>query len=82
LIFHLTQKRRKTMAEDPKDLTKKRPFLAQIPVRVWNCDDLKEMISKQIRAHVKDVELAKKLEHSLGDEVAYGDGGGGGVGVA
>ena len=70
------------MAVEKKDKTRKRPIIAQIPVRVWNCDDLKEMINKQIRAHVKDVELSKKLEHALGDEVAYNDGGGGGVGVA
>jgi hypothetical protein len=70
------------MAVDKNDKIRKKPIIAQIPVRVWNCDDLKEMINRQIRAHVKDVELAKKLEHALGDEVAYNDGGGGGVGVA
>ncbi len=70
------------MTEEKKDRTRKKPFIAQIPVRVWNCEDLKEMLSKQIRAHVKDVKIAKKLEHALGDEVAYNDGGGGGVGVA
>ena len=68
------------MAEEKKDKIRRKPIIAQIPVRVWNCDDLKEMISRQIRAHVKDVEIAKKLEHALGDEVAYNDGGG--VGVA
>ncbi len=61
---------------------RKKPIVAQIPVRVWSCEDLKEMITEQIKAHVKDVDLAKKLEHALGDEVAYNDGGGGGVGVA
>ncbi len=70
------------MAGEKKDTIRKKPIIAQIPVRVWNCEDLKEMISKQIRAHVKDVEVARKLEHALGDEVAYNDGGGGGVGVA
>nr|WP_296918624.1 hypothetical protein [Thiocapsa sp.] len=40
------------------------------------------MIGETIRATVKDVELAKRLEHALGDEIAYNDGGGGGVGVA
>ena len=70
------------MAQEKDDKIRKKPIIAQIPVRVWNCDDLKEMISKQIRAHVKDVHVAKKLEHALGDEVAYNDGGGGGVGVA
>jgi hypothetical protein len=52
-------------------------------VKVWNCEDLKALIREQVHAHVKDVELAKKLERALGDQVAYGDGGGGGnVGVA
>jgi hypothetical protein len=59
---------------------KDRPEPTRIPV--WNCDDLKSLISKTIQAHVKDVELAKRLEHSLADEIAYNDGGGGGVGVA
>jgi len=53
-----------------------------IKVQVWNCDDLRALIGKTLKAHVKDVSLARRLEHALGDEVAYGDGGGGGVGVA
>ncbi len=51
-------------------------------VTVWKCEDLKALIQKHIQTHVKDVELAKRLEHALGDEIAYGTGGGGGVGVA
>ncbi len=57
------------------------PARVSLPVDIWSCDDLKAMISKELGAHVKDVELLKKLEHALGDEVAYGDGGGGNVGV-
>lgn len=49
---------------------------------VWSCEDLKSVLSEAIRAEVKDVELARRLEHALGDEIAYGDGGGGGVGIA
>jgi hypothetical protein len=54
------------------------------PARVdlWKCEDLKHLIKEEIRAHVKDVELAKKLEQALGDKVAYGDGGGGNVAVS
>ncbi len=59
-----------------------KPITMQLSVDVWKCDEIKALLSKTIRAHVKDVELAKRLEHALGDEVAYGDGGGGGVGVA
>jgi hypothetical protein len=51
-------------------------------VDVWSCDDLKAVLGDAIRAQVKDVELARRLEHALGDEIAYGDGGGGGVGIA
>jgi len=52
-------------------------------IQVWKCEDLKALIKEQVHAHVKDVELAKRLERALGDQVAYGDGGGGGnVGVA
>lgn len=50
---------------------------------VWKCKDLKALIKEQVRAHVKDVQLARTLEKALADEIAYGDGGGGGnVGVA
>jgi len=54
------------------------------PTRVdlWKCEDLKHLIREEIRTHVKDVELAKKLEQALGDKVAYGDGGGGNVAVS
>ncbi len=51
-------------------------------VDVWKCDDLKQMLGEAVRAHVKDVDLARRLEHALADEIAYGDGGGGGVGIA
>lgn len=54
-----------------------------IKVDLWKCEDLKAIIRREVQAHVKDVELAKKLEKALGDHVVYGDGGGGGhVGVA
>lgn len=54
-----------------------------VKMDVWKCEDLKALISKEVRAHVKDVEIAKRLERALGDAVVYGDGGGGGhVGVA
>jgi len=54
-----------------------------VKIDLWKCEDLKAIISKEVHAHVKDVELAKKLEKALGDHVVYGDGGGGGhVGVA
>lgn len=69
---------------DEKPRGSKTPFqmVAQMPVRVWKCQDLRELLSEQIRAHVTDVEVAQRLEHLLADEIAYGDGGGGGVGVA
>ena len=78
----MAEKEDQIMAEKNRCKIRKKPIIAQVPVRVWNCDDLKEMINEQIKAHVKDVEIAKKLEHALGDEVAYNDGGGGGVGIA
>lgn len=53
-----------------------------LKANVWRCEDLKALISKQIRTHVKDVSLAQRLEHALADEIAYGTGGGGNVGVA
>ncbi len=59
-----------------------RPKREAMRLRVWKCADLKLLIRKQIRAQVRDVEMAKRLEHALGDEIAYGTGGGGGVGVA
>ena len=52
-------------------------------IDLWKCEDIKALIKKEVRAHVKDVELAAKLEKALGDHIVYGDGGGGGhVGVA
>jgi len=60
---------------------RKKPVKMVVPVDVWKCDDLRELIKDRVRAHVKDVELAKRLEQALGEEVAYGDGGGGNVGV-
>ena len=61
----------------------KKPVRVSVPVDVWKCEDLKAIISQEIRAHVTDVDLAERLERALGDQVAYGDGGGGGnVGVA
>ncbi len=67
------------MNEEERKLQPKREFMT---VNVWKCEDLKALIHKHIEAHVKDVEMAKRLEHALGDEIAYGTGGGGGVGVA
>lgn len=59
----------------------KRPVASKADV--WKCKDLKAIIKDQVRVHVKDVALARKLEKALGDFIAYGDGGGGGhVGVA
>lgn len=62
----------------------KKPTGRAIPTRadLWKCKDLKELIKQEIRAHVKDVQLARKLEQALGDKVAYGDGGGGNVAVS
>lgn len=58
---------------------RKRP----VKTDLWKCKDLKALIKEQVRTHVKDVALARKLEKALADEIAYGDGGGGGnVGVA
>ncbi len=71
------------MSAEEKGSGHKRPMKVALAVDVWKCQDLKELMREEIRAHVKDVELAKKLEQALGDKVAYGDGGGGGnVGVA
>jgi hypothetical protein len=53
-----------------------------VMIDVWKCEDLKAVIKEAINVHVKDVDLAKRLEHALADEIVYGDGGGGGVGVA
>lgn len=61
----------------------KKPVRISVPIDVRKCEDLKAIISQEIRAHVTDVDLAERLERALGDQVAYGDGGGGGnVGVA
>ena len=60
------------------DISKKRPMKVAVPVDLWKCEDLKQIISETVRAHVKDVELAKKLENALGHDIVYGDGGGGG----
>lgn len=59
-----------------------KPRPKTVKLEVWKCEDLKKVIQTTLKAHVKDVELASRLEHALGDEIAYGDGGGGGVGVA
>ena len=58
---------------------KLRPRKLPVMIDVWNCEDLKILIGEKIRAEVKDVETAKRLEHLLADEVAYGTGGSGGV---
>ena len=52
------------------------------PVTVFSCKELKAAIAREIRSSVGDRELATRLINSLGTEVAYGTGGGGGVGVA
>ena len=54
----------------------RKPVRAAVMVDLWSCEQLKKLMSEQIRVVVKDVELARKLEHALGDQVAYGDGGG------
>jgi len=53
-----------------------RPMRMTATLNVWRCDDLKDVIKDTIRAHVKDVEVARQLEEALGIEIAYGDGGG------
>ena len=58
---------------------KLKPTRLPVMLDVWKCEDLKTLISKKIRAEVKDVRLAKRLEHLLADEIAYGTGGGGGI---
>ncbi len=65
-------------------MARRRKIIRKRPVRVevYKCDDLKALIKRKISVQVKDVELAKRLEHALADEIAYGDGGGGGIGVA
>ena len=69
--------------ETPAPTAPKKPIRVAVPIDVWKCEDLKAIISERIRAHVKDVDVAKQLEQALGDDVAYGDGGGGGsVGIA
>jgi hypothetical protein len=60
----------------------KKPVKMPVMIDVWKCEDLKAVIKEAINVHVKDVDLAKRLEHALADEIVYGDGGGGGVGVA
>jgi len=51
-------------------------------VTIFSCKDLKAAIAREIRASLKDREMADRLINSLGTEVAYGTGGGGGgVGV-
>ena len=61
----------------------KPPTRRPVKTDLWKCKDLKALIKDQVRAHVKDVQLARRLEKALADEIAYGDGGGGGnVGVA
>ncbi len=62
--------------------SKKRIAKRSVKVDVYKCGDLKALIKRKISVQVKDVELAKRLEHALADEIAYGDGGGGGIGVA
>jgi hypothetical protein len=51
-------------------------------VSVLSCQDIKDAITKELRTQVKDKELVSRLVDALGSEVAYGTGGGGGVGVA
>ncbi len=66
---------------DEKELSGE-PMRKPMPVQVWRCEDLKALIHRHVEAHVKDVSLAQRLEHALADEIAYGTGGGGNVGVA
>ena len=62
--------------------TTKKAKRAPAKVDVWKCKDLQAVIREQIRAHVKDVATARKLEQALGDFIAYGTGGGGHIGMA
>jgi hypothetical protein len=61
---------------------KPKPKIEFMTVNVWKCEDLKALIHREIQVHVKDVDLAKRLEHALADEIAYGTGGGGNVAVS
>lgn len=54
----------------------RKPMKMNASIDVWRCDDLKQLIKEKIHAHVKDVEVARRLEEALGVEIAYGDGGG------
>lgn len=62
-------------------VSKARPIRRPVQINVWKCRDLKALISKKIRAEVKDAKMAKRLEHLMADEIAYGTGGGGGIAV-
>lgn len=65
-----------------KKVQRGRRVTKKMTVDILKCSDLKRAIKGTIKAHVKDVDLAKRLEHALADEIAYNDGGGGNVGVA
>lgn len=68
------------MAQQRKRSATRRPKSQR--VLVYQCKDLKAALAKELRTHVKDRGLLKRTIEALGGEVAYGTGGGGGVGVA
>lgn len=53
-----------------------KPIRTITRLNVWNCNDLRRLIKKKIDVHVKDANVAKRLEEALAVEVAYNDGGG------
>ncbi|MGE5340663.1 MAG: hypothetical protein ACM3SY_04195 [Candidatus Omnitrophota bacterium] len=62
--------------------TKSNPSRKPTKINVWKCEDLKALINEKIRAEVKDAQIVERLERLMSDEIAYGTGGSGGVGVA
>lgn len=59
-----------------------RPIRMSAPLSVWRCDDLRDLIKDKVRAHVKDVAVARRLEEALAVEIAYNDGGGDPVAIS
>jgi hypothetical protein len=51
--------------------------------KIYKCADVKAAIARELKTHITDSTLRRRLVDALGGEVAYGSGGGGGgVGVA
>ena len=66
----------------PQSPTKHPAKKGPVMVNVYKCSELKAAIAKELRAHITDSKLRRKVETALGDGLAYGTGGGGGgVGV-